>query len=124
MSRGARAKRYNDEPRLNMKKVVAEGKIPGSDTPHTGDDNAHWPVQLFYYKKNDEDAEELEQGLYFKRMNYHYAGIAPEELDPTDIADTTAKNRFNAVDAQFIAMANDETNYPNNDTESHKGFVK
>jgi prepilin-type N-terminal cleavage/methylation domain-containing protein len=100
-----------------VKNIVATGKLP-SDSK---EDNSHWPVQLYYYGGADGT-----KGLYFKRKYYHFAGIASADLNPTD-NNTSARDRFNAVDAQFKAMAEDTTTYPDSSAGEFTapvGFVK
>ena len=109
--------------------VIATGKL----NPQDGDtkteitiqivddipeDDSHWPVQLYAHTENKKTS------LYYKRDYYYPTNITELTLDPLNLTKNNALNRFKSLDALFVSMANDETNYPNNDTEDKKGFVK
>ena len=98
-----------------LKEVIRTGVIPSSAGPAPAD-NSHWPVQLYAYTEGGK------RSLYFKRDYAYAAGIGDLDFDPNDLT-KTARERFDALDEKFKAVANDETEHPNNDTEGKKGFV-
>nr|MCR4813925.1 hypothetical protein [Lachnospiraceae bacterium] len=108
-------------------KVIATGSDSGAVVIQ---DPSHWPVQLYIYEKKEGDSTQYQ--LLYNRWNMYFdAGISglTQKPDAETIKtgiDGGVYDGVEALDAKFMAMVKDTTNYPDysNKGDLPQGFVK
>ena len=117
---------YSSATLENFLEYVSKVFETGSLDPNSGgtvvvlNDDSHWPCRLYVLDRGNVDTPDCL--LTFKRYEDYYisAGITMD-VNP---ANTKGIGLFKAMDEAFIDMAENETDYPNNDSGDTWGFVK